>query len=134
VQLALIKALQHSPRPTALFTLTGGEWVRVAFANLDVGPICPGSFAASSHSHLNALETPSLWSGCFANSDSLGDLVHSKVLFPFSFFYMGVYECGSGWLPSTGGRGLCRAIGIAPAHEIEVQEVLPCKTLHAALT
>lgn len=102
MQLALIKALQHSLRPTALFTLTGGERVRVAFANLDVGPICPGSFAASSHSHVNALETSPLLSGCFANSDSLGDLVHSKLLFPLSFFYTGEDDCGSGKLLSMG--------------------------------
>ena len=46
-QLALIKAWQHSLRPTALFTLASGERARMAFANLVAGSICPGSIAAS---------------------------------------------------------------------------------------
>lgn len=46
-QLALIKAWQHSLRPTALFTLAGGERAALAFAKLVAGPICPGSIGAS---------------------------------------------------------------------------------------
>lgn len=46
MHLALIKARQHSPRPTALFTLVGEERARMAFANLVAGPICPQSIAA----------------------------------------------------------------------------------------
>lgn len=48
MQLALIKAWQHSLRPTALFTLADGKRARMAFTNLVAGPIYPGSIAASS--------------------------------------------------------------------------------------
>lgn len=46
VQLALIKAWQHSPCPTALFMLSGRERARAAFPNLVLASICPGSLAA----------------------------------------------------------------------------------------
>lgn len=48
MQLALIKAWQHLLRPTALFTLAGGERALMAIANLVAGSICLGIITASS--------------------------------------------------------------------------------------